>query len=450
MADDQAALGASRKAIGAPLERGAREERIARLLDGEPPSQFVPYQGGYRRAPVVEVAQDLLVYRAENGRLIAELKEHAREHGLDLADLSARQETQEVQALLHGFLSAKAADPKGPILRELARLAQQTEPLLITADGVLVNGNRRLAAMRELLEQDPDRYASFADVSAAVLPPDISAQDLEHAEAALQLAPETKLAYGWMNRRLKLKRQLVELGLTRETIADAYRMDDPAQLDRELEELALAEDYLDSYCKSPGAYSLIADAEALFVGLDAQLKELPESLRRMWRLAGFSMICGREAVHGPMDRHFPFADPSPGQLPSIALRLFAEENDLVEASPSPGHDTSLPASARGALMTLFADDSRSRIVGPQLFAVMEGLRAEYQDQSSPVRALKLLEKLRQTVALLEPERLTDAQRRKLRNDAAAFQTQVSVLLGQSGGADESKRASPLTRLLGGR
>ena len=191
----------------APPPAAERTRLIGELAAAARASHFAPLRGRYEATPVISAPEALLLYRVENGRLIAELEEHALRQGLSLADLRARQESLEVQRLLHGFLAAKAASAEGPILQELAEVGQQIEPLLITADGVLINGNRRLAAMRELLRRDPERYAAFSAVSAAVLPADVTAAEIEGAEAALQMAPETKLAYGWINRRLKLRRQ---------------------------------------------------------------------------------------------------------------------------------------------------------------------------------------------------------------------------------------------------
>lgn len=425
-----------------PVEQ--RRRTIAALAAGKAPSWFTPFRGGYVQAPVVEVPSELLLYRVENGRLIAELEEHARGRGLSIGQLAAREESAEVQALLHGFLAAKAADPRGPILQELRRLAQQTEPLLITAEGVLVNGNRRLAAMRELLGQDPQRFAGFAKVSAAVLPADAMASDVEQVEAALQLAPETKLAYGWINRRLKLRRQMVDLGLPREAIADAYRLGDPGQLDRELAELALAEDYLDSYAGQPGGYSLIADAEALFAGLTRRLPLLPDEIRGAWRLAGFAMIAGRPAVSGPMDRHFPFADPAPEHMPAWALRRFAEEHELAPGAAD--DDWSLDAATLERLGAVFADAGRAPELARGLFELMERLRAEHQEEQSPTRMLKILDKLHEALRRLEPERLSELQRHRLKSELAAVQAQASVLLGDGA----PRLGDRVARLLGRR
>ena len=430
-----------------PLQERAR--LIGELATAARSTHFAPIRGRYEAAPLVELPEALLVYRVENGRLIAELEEHARAQGLDLADLRARQETLEVQRLLHGFLAEKAASAEGPILQELAEAGQQVEPLLITADGVLINGNRRLAAMRTLLARDPERYAGFSAISAAVLPADITHSEIEAAEAALQMAPETKLAYGWINRRLKLRRQRHELGLSDAEIQRAYRLKEPGQIEVELSELALAEAYLDLFPKAPGRYSLVADAELLFVGLQAQLHRMAPSVAELWTLAGMAMIHGRTAIQGPFDRQFPFADPIPGQLPLLALRRLAEEQGVVAAGGVEGEESLvLDKGAREQLVMILADPARSEGLAVELYALMERIRAELQDLSSPARALQLLQKLRDTLIHLDPGRLTPTQRRQMKSEIAAIRAKTAVLFGDP--EDGGQRAGGLRGLLGGR
>ena len=426
-----------------PPPSSERERLIATLVDGREPRHFVPFRGGFLKAPEIDVPQEMLLYRVENGRLIAELEEHARAQGQDLTRLASGQETLPVQRLLHGFLVAKASDPRGPILQELGRLAQQTEPLLITADGVMVNGNRRLAAMRELHARDPVRYAGFAHIRAAVLPADAAVADVESLEAALQLAPETKLGYGWINRRLKMRRQLGEMGLPLQAMRDAYRIDDADQFDRELDELALAEAYLADFLGDPGRYSRLADAELLFVGLRQRLAVLKDPLRRVWRLAGFAMIHGRAAVEGPMDRQFPFAEPTPGQLPVLALRRFAEARELLAEGTDASDNEPLPGDVMEGLGVIFADPDRSRTVAPELYAAMEGVRAELQEQGSPQRLLKLLEKLRQSMGQVRPDRLSERQRLFLKSEIAALQAQAAVLLDEKAASGAPRSAAGL-------
>jgi len=361
------------------------------------------------------------------------LKEHAGSLRKDLAELYSDQDTAEMQQLLHGLLVAEAADPHGPIFAELERLELQTEPLLVTAAGVVVNGNRRLAAMRELLHRAPDCYAGFAEVAVAILPAESLPADLEFIEAALQMAPETKLAYGWIGRRLKMRRQRDELGLPVETMIDSYRLDDAAAIDREIGELGLAEDYLGTYRGEAGHYSLIEDAEALFVGLRERLALLPESLRVLWRLAGFAMIDGRSSVHGPMDRHFPFAAPVPEHLPASALRGFAEDHDLAASESG-----DLSPQVCDNLAAILADRGRSGELAPELYRIMERVRGEFQTDRLPKRVIRQLGKVRESLSRLEPDKFSGREGRQLRSELAAIQAQAAYLLGE--------RREPPTRI----
>ena len=250
----------------APADADWRRQRIAAALQGSGPDRLVPFRDGYRPLPKVNVPELALLYRAANGRLIAQLAAAAHAQGSDLAALRERQESADVQAIIHGLLVAEAKDATGPIFQELERQAIQTEPLLVARDGVVINGNRRLAAMRELRASDSQRYAAFAEVRVTVLPDDCTAQDIEYIEAALQLAPETKLAYGWINRRLKLRHQLSDMALAPAAVVDAFRFESESAMQAELAELELAEDYLSHYRREPARYEAVADAEPLFVG----------------------------------------------------------------------------------------------------------------------------------------------------------------------------------------
>src|SRR5690606_27619980 len=91
---------------------------------------------------------------------------------------------------------------------EVLVLEGQREAILITSTGVVVNGNRRLSAMRELYATDPTKYSKFTHVKCAVLPSDASADDIDDVEAALQARPQTKLDYDWIGEAQLVRRQL--------------------------------------------------------------------------------------------------------------------------------------------------------------------------------------------------------------------------------------------------
>lgn len=112
------------------------------------------------------------------------------------------------------------ADPMGPaaqraqyeILRSQEAFAalkadlsnrKQQEPAVVTADGVLINGNRRTAALRSLYHDDNDLGAKY--VHCLVLPEDATAEEILDLEAELQVARDFKEEYSWINEALLIE-----------------------------------------------------------------------------------------------------------------------------------------------------------------------------------------------------------------------------------------------------
>lgn len=85
---------------------------------------------------------------------------------------------------------------------DLAERGQQ-EPAILTADGVLINGNRRCAAMRSLYEEDHN--LKFHYVKCLVLPKDATEEELIYLEAELQVARDFKQDYSWVNEAMLIE-----------------------------------------------------------------------------------------------------------------------------------------------------------------------------------------------------------------------------------------------------
>ena len=379
-------------------------------------STFVLFRGHYRELPVIEVPLALPLYRPDNGRIISQLQQRLEEKALDAERFRREVEEPWVQQELHELLLALAQDERGPIYRELEQQAQQTESLLITRAGVVVNGNRRLAAMRDLHAQAPDAYAGFAQLRVAVLPEETTAADIEYVESALQLAPETKLAYTWTNRRLKLRRQRLELGLPLESILESYRLPDKQAMDVELEELALAEAYLRDYCQAAHDYERIEDAEALFVALNQALRSLDEELAETWRWAGFAMIHARQRSKVKLLNYFPFADPRPAYAPREALVSLAQAEELLSQQA-----TQLDETARQRLVDVLRDPEAAERLSRELADILDQLRIDANRREAPKKLLQHVQQARKFAEKLEAGRLSSQQKAELGSELAAIQ-----------------------------
>ncbi|WSP98835.1 transcriptional regulator [Streptomyces sp. NBC_01232] len=76
---------------------------------------------------------------------------------------------------------------------------RQNEPGLITRDGILVNGNTRVAALREL---------GVLSVRVGVLPESCTWTDINAVELSLQLRHDTRRPYSYINRLLTIEEQV--------------------------------------------------------------------------------------------------------------------------------------------------------------------------------------------------------------------------------------------------
>lgn len=157
----------------------------------------VEYRGKYRPLPVIEVPIELLVYRIENIRTKSLQKQWLAQHRDIPRDLFISDpfsiEAQENQHQVLKLLVDKENLLK--TFKDNDKL-QQTEPLICSNDGIVVNGNRRLCAWRELYYNNKNRYAHFQTVRVAVLP-DSDPQGMYDLEVALQIHSDMKAEYVW-------------------------------------------------------------------------------------------------------------------------------------------------------------------------------------------------------------------------------------------------------------
>ena len=99
----------------------------------------------------------------------------------------------------------------------------QQQPAVVTAEGVLINGNRRTAALRSLFKEEihqPSRY-----VSCLVLPADANIREIVDLETELQIAREFKEDYTWVNEALLIEEIFEREGKNWDKVASRMHMD---------------------------------------------------------------------------------------------------------------------------------------------------------------------------------------------------------------------------------
>lgn len=218
--------------------------------------------------PLISLPIGTPIYRLENYR--------TRDKQLSLEAQAAvptgffdpkRREDSSVQAKQHQILLDQAKTGSGetikPIYEELDRVRLQTDEIIISADGVVVNGNRRLAAMRELHRGDPSSFSGFAHVNCMVLPKSATVDEIRSLEIALQMQPETKLPYEWtaLGRAV---RDLRDANVPEQEIMNEMNRS-KSEIQRAVKMVEAAEAYLDSWLDKPQNFDLLKDTEQAFI-----------------------------------------------------------------------------------------------------------------------------------------------------------------------------------------
>ena len=246
----------------------ADEIRRRRVLESPAESTRIHFRkgmGGSGEFPVYSVPLDLLRFRKENGRISSSVKTHERLVGpLDPADSAA-------QNRLRQFLRDK--DPeKTDELKRLLRADGQREPGIITADGFLINGNRRKVALDELRSK-PGAGDKFTSMKVVILPGEDdeggppTLKEIEQIENRYQLQAEGKAEYYTFDAALSI-RDKEESGYSlEEQMRDdpQYALLGESEFKRAvkkkrkemLDPLDRIDDYLDTVNR-PGAYSAVS------------------------------------------------------------------------------------------------------------------------------------------------------------------------------------------------
>ncbi|WP_404196370.1 transcriptional regulator [Streptomyces tauricus] len=195
-----------RKEFGRPPlaeeNRSLVEQRLKELSEGAGARETLTVE--WRTQPlhveVIDMPVEMLYYNPGTHRIRAQ-RSYApdRDRLLDESPWDS-----EGQDYLHYLLTALPTDPSRPdpefteLLNSL-RDYRQNEPGLITRDGILVNGNTRRAALKEL---------GRPNIRVGVLPESCTWDDINAVELALQLRPDQRREYSYINELITIDEQL--------------------------------------------------------------------------------------------------------------------------------------------------------------------------------------------------------------------------------------------------
>jgi len=272
---------------------------------------------------VYKLSTDLLAFNIRNGRFVAELEAREKQLGRRLDPLVA-----EDQQMIRNLLIELDPAATEALKRDLKSVGQ-TSPGIITHDGYVINGNRRMAILQILHNDEPTGKFQYLEVHR--LPPDVGEKDLWRIEAGLQLSRDSRLEYGPVNDLLKI-RQGINAGLTYDEIAATlYGITGPEEVQEKDKRLVLIESYLE-YIGDPRSHNRVKGFVEHFINLQDFLKWLDKQSvkateRQKWLLRAFELI--RAGVpHMEIRR-----------LRAVALSEAAKKHFLASIQPKEGART---------------------------------------------------------------------------------------------------------------
>ncbi len=289
------------------------------------------FQNQLRIFSVYKVEIGFASYRLANGRTRAAQAEHVATYGVDRDFFSADPDSAPALKVQHEILQ-RTVEEAG--LLDILRAQQQTEPLILDCDGYVVNGNRRLCAMRMLLQEDEAGYVRYSHVQVVFLPR-CTERDIKELEGRLQVAPQGRAKYSWVDEAI-LYKDLYLQNWSEDQILKLY----DKKLG-EVRELVSMLDEADAYLLArsmEGKYSRVTDKEYAFRQLVKSRKKCGNDEAQKAVITGIAhSIIDDRNTHGRMYEVIPKAHRC---IDEICHRLQSELDSTTLPCPNVDRDDS--------------------------------------------------------------------------------------------------------------
>jgi hypothetical protein len=181
------------------------EQKVQSAADATGETAIIDYRDWKKtqyKSPVYKIPLEFCLFRTDNGRIMREVLSYQTTTGSLKNSNDAK-----VQEIISNFISKKD-ETKNSELKLNLKKDGQVEPAIITADGFLINGNRRKWALESLYKSNPNEDYKYLKV--VILPgtndpakrPTL--RDIALLENRLQFQKMGKSEYTPMDKALKL------------------------------------------------------------------------------------------------------------------------------------------------------------------------------------------------------------------------------------------------------
>lgn len=229
----------------------------------------IRYCGEVKTFIEYEIPMDLIIYNVENGRIASLVKSYEREH----SSLNPEKEEDAKQIAQFLYDSNDIANKKTK--RNIVANGQ-LETGIITCDGVLVDGNRRVSLMRQIISDSSfstSERARCEKFRAIVLPEDADKKEILRLETTFQMGADEKVGYNAIEKYLHAQ-DLSDQGFSTSDISEFMNLDGATEVTKLLEIKQLIDEYLE-YFGLDGLYTRLPK------GFEDDLQKLNTAIRKI-------------------------------------------------------------------------------------------------------------------------------------------------------------------------
>ena len=244
-----------------------RKQKLTQIQSNtEPAMRGIPlkYQGENRTFDAYRIPLDYLVYNPYNGRIGSVVKSYERQH--HTLDVENPEDIKRIEK----FLWESKADANKKTRQSLLDDHQQKFGI-VTADGRIIDGNRRACLLNSIRQDDsilPNKKQHCDYFLAIILPIDADRKEILRLETTFQMGEDAKVDYNPIEKYLKCQ-DLSDVGFSTLEIAN-FMGDKKSNVEMYLSVLKLMNQYLEYY-HYDGIYTLLDKNEDSFQKLNAAL-----------------------------------------------------------------------------------------------------------------------------------------------------------------------------------
>ncbi len=216
----------------------------------------VPINGSFKQLPIFTVRVELPKYRLDNTRTLYLQEQYIFNNKLD-DDFFMDVESDKVQEVQHEILKSLIENSDNDKdLKTYFSKTEQTDPLILTHDGFVISGNRRLCTFRELLEEDYEKHKRYAEIQVVILPY-MDEERVDEIEDFLEQQRDIKEPFSWVSRAIGYRRRMRKYDVSDGDLSKVSGIK-KNEITSLINKLEIADRYLESI-NSPKAYNQVLD-----------------------------------------------------------------------------------------------------------------------------------------------------------------------------------------------